>query len=410
MSATAFSPGMYRFFVIAAILWGIGLVLGNDIIPFWPGEATLLNGAGWSDPGVSYPIPYALTQFVGLTLDYDVFGLRLIGVICLLKSLLAIFHWGSRLFGRSTSLVAILVSMSLFLPAILGKTFSPEIVLLPFQTTFALALLYFLKTGKSRLWVYSSFILGTLCTPFSMLIYAPLLYLGLRYRHPDGEKLTALRLLPVIIGVGLIKFLIIYLMTGNLLSNSPLFTTPLSDWLILQLASLLPWLGFALAGFWHTLRRVGKADELVTIVGTWLVAALLSGGLVLQLAIAVLIARQVGDLYRPGYPYKPLIIFGSVIQLVSFFFLATYGMMTGFQELGGTGFRVGMALGLVYWIPGVFGLVGLWSKGPGLLIGGRVLSGVLVLLVGWLMLFPIVAKELGWKPPSVPTIELQQDK
>ena len=394
------SAAFLRFFTITVILWLLVVILGNDIIALWPGEARVLGDLTWS-----YPIPTLLVRFLRITFADDLFGVRLIGPVLSAGSLLAVFHWGSRLFGRRTALITILVSLSIFLPNLLAKTFHFEQFLLVAQTVFALSLLYYLKTQQGKLWIYGSLLVGAYCSTLSMFLFACALFLLLRYRHPAGKTLGRLSLLPVLGALVVARAGFAYFTLTAPLSSYFATGFSLGEWALLHVLSLLPWFGFALAGLWHLLRRIGKADETVIILSSLLLAALAGGGLFIQTVLALIIARQVGDFFRPGYPYRPVIVFGAVLQLVGFFFLAMYLMMTGFRELGGTGFRVGMALGLVYWIPGVFGVIGLWSKNARLLIGGRVLSGLLVMLVGWLMLYPLVAEQLSLPKPTIERIE-----
>ena len=386
-TAPAPSAAFYRFFAVAAILWLFVLITGNNVHPVWlAGERLLLDGP---PKGL---LPGWLVRWAAVTLDGDLFGLRLIGTTLLLITLSLTYRFGRQLFGYRTLLVTLLVLVSSLLINTAGKFVLADNFLFLFQGGFGLAVIYYLKTGKAA-WLLVLFgALALLSHPLSSFLYAVVLLGGLGGWHPQGRRLRAYAWLPLLGLLGGWWNDWQLLPPGYELSYG--YQAYGRAW-GLQLLGLFPWLGFLLAALWNVPQKVRRGEELNLILGLWLLAAAAGGGLVVQLVAALLIARQANDFFRPNYPYKPLVIFGSIAQLLGFFFLAMSLMMTGFRELGGTGFRVGMVLGLVYWAPGVFGVVGLWSKGPKLLLGGRVLSGLLVMLVGWLLLYPLVAQGLG---------------
>ena len=377
-----------RFFAVAAILWIVVLVSGNDLHPYFaPGEASLLQE-------IIQPPTLPGLLYTGLRqLTTDLFALRLPGILLLVITFGLLFAYGRKLFGASTIYVALLVLASSLLINVAAKFALADNLLLLGLTGLFLSSIHYLKTGRGAAAVWLFGLASAWTQPVVTLVGGLSLYGLLRQFHPQGKGLDKLYLyavLPTAAGA-------VWLLSGSLTGvgfSLGAFVRPVHHWLGLQALGLLPWLGFLLAALWNTGVKARKGEELSIILGSAFVASLLTGSLLPQIVLGLMIARQVNDFFRPGYPYRPIIVFGSIVQLVGFFFLAMYVMMTGFRELGGTGFRVGMALGLVYWIPGVFGLVGMWSKGPKLLIGGRVLSGLLVMLIGWLLLFPVVQQYL----------------
>ena len=112
----------------------------------------------------------------------------------------------------------------------------------------------------------------------------------------------------------------------------------------------------------------------------------------IQAVLGFLIARQVIRFFKEGYPYTSIVKGVGVLGIILVFCGAIMVLFVGSQMYGGEGFRRGIINGAAYWIPGFVAVIGLFMKNPKWIIGGMAGSGLLVVLIGWLMVGPMIEK------------------
>jgi hypothetical protein len=124
----------------------------------------------------------------------------------------------------------------------------------------------------------------------------------------------------------------------------------------------------------------------------FLLFSMLSYGLVLQFALAFLIAKQVENYFKPNYPHSNLVrSFGVLNLLFSFFLVATF-LLTGYDTFAEIGFRSRMGVLGVYWAFGFLAVIGLFGNDKKMIVGGMGLSGMLAMLLFWTQISPLLEK------------------
>ena len=357
---------------IALFLTGLNALLLNEFHPFLPGaESDLAAFTGWAG---------------------NPFWLRLPGVLFLLGGLGAGYWLGRRFFGKETMQFVLLVAAGSLLLPNASKWATADSWLWVFLLLASLGMLGHLKqAGLYWKWLtWLSWLAAIALQPLTSLIGLLAVFLVWRFRHPEGRRLDGLWL-PLI---GPVAFLLAWWWKGEVVGAYFLLDPFRYEQALAQLVGILPWLGFAVAGLIELVRHFSKREELATLLGGLLLGAIFSQSLWLQWVLALLVAKQLQRFVATGYPYSGWIRGIVLFQLVVIMVGGILGMMYGYYELGGRGFRMGMSLMLSYWVPAFFGAVGMLGRNQRLATLGFLFSGLLLSLAFWTQAAPELLK--GW--------------
>ncbi len=323
---------------------------------------------------------------------FDLFLLRLPGVLLLILALLGFFWWGKKLFGKATILLTLLIVSSTFLIIPASKFVADDVWLLAFQLMSFTSLILLLKQPIWRwrilFWIFT--ILGILVNPISALVFSFGMYLFLVIAHPNGKKM--LSVWDVLFG--LIILSAVYFLKGFEVYSSRSFfhyfnTTP-RDYFLAHLIGVLPWFAFLPAGIIDIIQKLRKREELAIISIAFLFFSIMSYGLILQVAFAFLIAKQLENYFKPNYPYTNLVKSFVVLNLFFSFALVSALLLAGYDTFGVIGFRSRMGTGGVYWAFGFLAVIGLFGNNRKMIIGGMALSGSLSMLLFWTQISPLL--------------------
>ena len=361
------------------------------------GELGLLEGA-------ANLLPKALLSQVFQSYGLEEIALRVPGIALVICSLLMWWIFGRKLLGEGllTSGVLVLCS-SLLLPNII-KFSTADAWLLSFQLMNWLSVLYVLKkpglAWKAVFWI--SLVLGILTAPLNMGIWTAVLLGTYYFLHQDGKRIQLFLILSIILSVvGIVS-----LETSPLIGGyAYLGVFGNLKW---QVFGMLPWFGFLLAGIKETYDKYRKKEELaVLMVGVFL-AALISGGIMLQWVLALLAGKQLLSYFHPKYPYGDWVRGGTVLVVVLVCLVATSSMIWGFAQFSYVGYRAFMMTGGLFWIFSLLGLIGLYIKNHRLITIGLIMSGLLFNFSLWYRLIPIADLSFGWPKQVVEKISTCQ--
>lgn len=393
------------FLVLAGATLVAALLLMNDLVSLWPGaEAAQVWRQVEGGPGYWWADVWG-HLLVGESGGFLAFWLRLPNILLMLGGLGGIFFIGRRLLGTFRMFSWILVMSSSLLLVNLAKAATADTSLWVFQALSTLSLLRYLKQPK-RIWWGLSFVFAALAFwsyPLQALLWGAGLYVPLFLLHPAKKVLLQSAwwlILPLaggwlwLQGIFPWKYAAMAMGWGGQLELSWNY-----GW---HLLGLLPWMGFLVAGIVELARRLRKREELAILQLSILLSGLASGGMILQVAFAFLIMRQVADFANPNYPNRGLVKTFSIIHLVSVFIIGVILLLGGFLNFGGLGFRTVMAVSLPYWIASfltVSGLVGLDSR---YYIGAPFFAGLLLTATAWIQLGPLLEVRRNL-PKELPT-------
>lgn len=319
--------------------------------------------------------------------EYPLF-VRLPGVVLLFAGLGLGYEMGRRFFGKETMLFALLVAAGSWLLPNAAKWLSLDMWLWLPQLLTALGMLAYLKQPDSS-WkwlVWLSWPAALFLHPLGSLLGVGALYLVWRGRHPFGRRLDQLGL--YIIGP-LVAVLSFWINRDERLADWYLLS---ADWTALagQLLGILPWLGFVVAGLVETVRNFRKGEELAILMGGMLAGAILANSLWLQWVLALVSAKQLQRFILSGYPYGNVVKTIAVLQLIAYILIGILGMMYGYGNWGGGGFRAAMSATLACWAPALFGVFGLFGKNQRMAVLGFLFSGLLFSLAFWTQVYPLM--------------------
>lgn len=349
---------------LALLLLGVNALILNDVNAWLPGaEKDLITLLGGELPSFWVRMPSVLLLFAGLALG---------------------FHFGRRFFGRESMWLTILVVAASWLLPNASKWLALDAWLWVSLLLTSLGLVGYMKQPKP-FWqwlVWLSWPVALLIHPVGSLLGVGAMILVWRVWHPEGKRLDRLWLFLIGPFFGAMGW---QLNIGGYLLLS-------TDWtsLAAQGLGMLPWLGFLIAGILELIRNFRKKEELAILVAGMALGAVLTNSLWLQWVFAFLIAKQLQRFLAPGYPFGNVIKTIAILQLVAFILLGILGMMYGYQERGGAGFRAGMSLTMSYWIPALFGMFGLFGKNHRMAALGFMFSGLLFSLAFWAQAWPLV--------------------
>ncbi len=383
----SFRSGRSLFFTLAGAVLLFNLLLMNDVATLWDGAEARFVWQSLFEPAPGY-FPHGVTALVSGGALRE-FWLRLPGLLLLLGGGGAVFGMLAPVLGRpATGWWLLVLGASLLIPQ-LAKVASADVWSFAFQWTALAALIRFLKQPGWP-WRVSFYLLllgamwvDPLSSAFFFILFSGWLY----WKHPQGKRLGSLQPWLAVVFSGLLVWGSAWLnwqRTGFYIDWAP------GRYLLLNLLAVLPFLGFAAAGVFDAIAKRRRGEELALILTVWLVAALLAQSLLLQAGLAFLVAKQLQLYFEPNYPYRSWVRAGAVIHLLLVFFLAMGLMLYGFDQFGGVGFRAAMAFGVVYWMTGLVGVIGLFGMNRRFAWGGTILSGLLAATLFWVQLYPLI--------------------
>ena len=164
----------------------------------------------------------------------------------------------------------------------------------------------------------------------------------------------------------------------------------LKDNYLYQIIAFLPWLGFVPASLWDMIQKLRKREEMAIVLFSLLLFSVISGGLVLQFALALLVAKQIDNYFKPNYPYTNLVKIFAVLNLGFSFLIVAIVLLTGYDSFSEIGFRSKMGTGGIFWAFSFLGVIGLFGKNRNMIIGSMSLCGLLTMLLFWVQIAPIL--------------------
>ncbi len=387
----------YRFFLgLFFCLFLLNLLVTNDFISIWEQvEYGLLSYAQDQTVG-ELVLPIATSAKIGVL--YEIFGLelfflRLPSLMLLGFSMVLFYLFGRKIFGQEASLLTLVVLASSFLVVNISKFVGSDTWLFCAQWLNFVFLILSLKQPilKWQIPYAATVLLGCMTHPISMFVWVLISLVYLVIFHPKGKQLRKTALFAL--GGIAISFLCWKGQFFTLQLDSFLLaykSSSIKDFTLLHLFGMAPWSGFLAAAFWDLFKKIRKGEELAIIIMAGLLAGLGSFSMTLQAVFAFMIAKQLMVYLAPNYPHGNIVKTVSIITMIIAFCVATVLMLTGFQEYRGVGFRSAMAIGMVFWISGIVGLIGLFLRDQKYIIGGMAMSGLLTTLLFWLQLYPII--------------------
>ena len=391
----------------------------NDYLSVMDGaEAFFINVTqqyleGESMLGFELLIPIDLLVENYRQVGFDLFLLRLPNVLMFLLVILSFFGLGRKLFGARTMLLSILIVSSTFLIVPVTKFIGLDIWLLACQLIGFLSLILLLKKPswkwRALFWICTLFAIRT--NPNYAAFYSIGMWLFLMIFHPEGKNLRSpLDILLGILAIGFTFLVNTYL--GSFQYDwffEVLFIRP-ENYFYGNLIGILPWIGFLPAVFWDLFQKLKKKEEMAIILSGFLLFSILSFGLILQVVLALLIAKQIENYFKPNYPYSNLIKSFAVLSVIFSFFVVAFFLMSGYDQFREIGFRSRMGVAGVYWAFGFFGIIGLIGKDRKMMVGGFSLSGMLGMLLFWAQIVPLLENYRNFPLKIVEAIEEVSDK
>lgn len=404
------SPSFRVFSGLVVIFFLAGILAQNDTTSIWSGAEAWTLWQALSDTPNSW-----LTTFLHRAYDdgpLSVFYLRFFGIFFFLLTLAGSFFMGKKLFGKNTIWLALLLlGASLLVPNV-AKRASADIYLFSSQVLFGMSTLIYLKS-PSDLWKWlwwASLWLSFIIEPLGSLLFAIPFMLVLMRSHPQATILRKWPVwLPAVAGLAILTALQPNEWVDPGLSFG-WFRSGYLKYLAWQGIAIIPFVGFVIGGVRDLFYKVKRGEEFALLITAWILSALLSQSITLSWVLAILAAKQMQLYFNPRYPFAAWVRGPAILQLVLAFFVIVLGMIYGFWAFRGIGFRSLVAAGGLYWGMGFLGVIGLYGFNHRLLIGGPVLSGVLLILLSWLQIGPILESKRHWAPELINLAEGKQNE
>ncbi len=322
---------------------------------------------------------------------FNLFWLRMSNVVVFLLLLLGVRIWGAKLFGVKQIVTFMVMMVSSYMLISISKFAVADMPLNAFHTMSFFFLIIVLKQPKIK-WqvVYGLFVMGSfLVQPTAAVVYGVGLLLYMMVFHPKGKQLRQ----PLVIGVWVFLAALFYWLGGFSWNLDGIIFSYRSSWgeyFGWQFIGLLPWLGFLPAAIWDLITKLRKREEMAIILFGWLIFAILSHAMILQMCLLFLMARQVENYFKPNYPHKNLIKTFTILNLIFTFFALLAMMLGGYAVYAGFGFRSTVVFAALYWAFGTLGVIGLFGDSKRMTIGGMALGGAFSLLLFWAQINPII--------------------
>jgi 4-amino-4-deoxy-L-arabinose transferase-like glycosyltransferase len=392
----------------------------------------MLQSGNWSVPDFPWSEIHRKTpgHFWAIALSFRLFGthefaLRIPSVLSVLLTIGGLFFLGKKIWGKETALAAALVLATSFLLPQLGKIAFTDAGLLMFETYALLALLLYLRqpSWKWNLLLWLSVAGGLLVKgpPIAILIGGTWLLLALF--HPERKRLIGthpwfwgpLAALPLAAwgwatyqkdGGLLLQFLWDWYVAKRV-AGSVLGQTGWPGYhLLILLVSFIPWMTYLPGALARLVSGIGQKAREDLELGAWLVfgwlfyeamaSKLPTYSLAAQPALAVLLARQLLTVDRPGYRWAVWDRATAVLFLFVSLALSMALLVFAYQKLG---MMEGMArtipTAMLLWITSFMAVVGVYMNTPirfQLAHGAMAIGGVGTSFLLWLSVMPLVEK------------------
>lgn len=384
-------------FILLTFIFNMWIL--NDVLELWNKvEIPLLERVGAPfcdfpntlDQVISVMLSLPMLIYKGAYLFFeDTFVCRLLGGLFLMICTYYSYLFGSKIFSEERMRLSVLVLFSSYFMVNAAKVVNTDIWIGAIQMlVFILSILYLKKPTKRHEWmVHGTSFLAVLVAPFPNLIFVVGLHTYLRFMHPNGKTafyLPTIAYLPIAIGI-------IWTIFNRGLIWSWAFPI---DYLIYTFLGMLLFLPFLLPALWSLIIRVKKREEFSILLFGGLLMGLLTLSLSVQFFFAILIAKQLQDFFKANYPYGNFAKVLSILLMVGGFLVAIFYMVSNFQEYGAAGFRAAMVMSLVYWIPSLVMIVGMYGKKQNMVYGGIFTAGVLTTFTFWMYIVPLLFE--GW--------------
>lgn len=386
----------YKLFLgVIAFFTLINLLIMNDLATAWSGaEVYNLLHADIYHQVVN--LPQKVIEIAGFMGGNHIFSFRLPGVLAFIGGIIGFYFIGQKIFGQATTLSTLVVLVSSLLLVNIAKLATGDIWIAVLHTLAILTQIRYIKQPK-HLW-RGLHILFLIAATYSAPIETGLLFLifsvSLAIFHPTGKRSGQLfqwLIYPVLLS--LIYFTSFETLVSPSSYLSTLVTSPIGAYFYpITLLSMLPWIGFLIAGLWQTLQRLRKGEELALLTTIWLISALVAHSLTVEWVLALIAAKQLENFLHPNYPkiQENIVKTFSLLNLIGAFIGGMFLMVNAFHILQAVGFRSAMAVGAVYWMPTLFGVIGLYGKNDRLIRSGFAMSGILVMLMFWVQFYPLI--------------------
>lgn len=379
----------------ATLFFLFNLLVSNDYTTLWDGAESLLawralhGEAGFTLHEQLMALPLAdVTEIPHLIL-------RLPSGLILLMSLPLFYGLVKPLFGSALSENILLLAVSSLFVTNFAKVAAGDIWALSLQWVALGAMLRYLKQPRLswQLVFYACFALAIWVQPLNSLVFILGTAAYLYFVHPDGKRLW--RLNPWVMGsvalaLGYVAQWVVFSQHSFYLG----FRT--GPFLLANLIGILPFVGFAMAGIWESIIRARKGEELSIIFLGSLLFALVAHAPALQLVLVMLAAKQLKSAFLPNYPYRNIVLAGSLLQLVAAACGLIIFMMGIFVEFRGVGYRAALAAGGIYWMLCFVGVVGYLGRRELYARIGVIFSGLLFTGLFWLQLNPLLESQRNW--------------
>lgn len=405
----------YKFFLIfIAFFVVVNLLIMNDIATVWSGAEAYNFFTATIHSIIQHPLQglMVLSQSLG---DAQVFAMRSFNGLLLLLGGFGVYQIGRKIFGTPVIFSTLLVAATSLLLVNIAKLATGDIWLAVCHTLAVFTQIRYLKTTVNKWRWAHTFLLGISIwlapaqTAIFFLCFSVLLYLFHPQRKPIIELLQWITI-PFFLGVIYIIDYHMFFSTNAVLGtlNHPSQSHHFY-WLIF--AGTLPWIGFVLSGLFQIVKRLGKREEFAILMGSWLVAALVMKSLSIIWLFAIIAAKQLENYQLPNFPkiQENIIKTFSLLNLIAAFCGAIYLMLNMFYIFEAPGFRAAMFTGAVYWMPLIFGVIGLYGKNDKLIRAGFATAGVLVTSMFWLQMYPFIESQRNLPQRVVQTVIEQEN-
>lgn len=388
---------MCGFFALAA------LILRIDVITAWPGaEGWSLDAAISGKSKVIY-IPTVIQSWLSTLTEPFYLAPRVLSISFMLGTAMIFYQWGSRLFGKETTRLALLLTASgLWLP-FFGKVATADSWALFGHVGLVLATAMQLRSGKEiyKLWMLGFTIVSLLAAPLSTFLMAILLT-AIYWKNKDIRKVlyAILPICGMVVPIFGLPVHRTYYFWGSISISSQ------GDYLLYALLGVLPQVGWWLAAGRDAVLRFKKGDELIRLLLPFLLVTFLAQSLALFVVLGILVAKQMENYFRQPYPWISWVRAGAVLHLIFAFFAALLGLFAGLSAFSGEGYRATLGTAAAYWIFSLLGVIGLYGMKRDFAIGGTILSGLLATMFFWTQVYPFIETQRAWPQRAIADLDL----
>lgn len=381
------------FLIIA--LASASLFVMDDIMTIWSGaESHLLWDISKGNDG--FYLPKTILQLLpveDVPLDY-----RWPGGILFMSSLLLLWFITKPLFGKEMSIVTLLVLASSFVVPFFAKLATGDIWAFSFFSLAYFAMIRFLKqpTWLWRIVFFISLFGAILVHPLSAIIFFVGTSLFLYWKHPARQNIINLYVWPALLVFvplahfgGLLAWNQSYMMWNFPYSNYGLF-------LLFCIIGIFPFSGFFVGGIRDWVYKIRKNEELAIITGAAVIFGFFAQSLIIQLAFAAMIAKQMLLFNDEKYPFRNWVGSGAIVHIIIAFLVSILLMIQGVMMYGSIGFRSGLVFSIMYWSMGIIAIFGIYSRQRQWYIGASLLSGALSYFIFMIQVYPLIESERNY--------------